>query len=108
LRGCGGGVAFRCDGRLKARPTSGFVLGRKDGREPAGAEIREQFDEGVEDAEQHQADPRPEHPHDHALIAPRRDRLAHVIQDDRQIGIGVKRDGVGQGGSCGMNDRDTM
>jgi hypothetical protein len=77
----------------------GLITRRKNGRQPAGTEIREQIDQRIEDAEQGETDPRPEHPHDHTLVAPRRDRLAHVVQDDSQIGIGVKRGGVGHGNS---------
>jgi hypothetical protein len=110
LRGRGGcgwrvrGVTLRCDGGLKAHPTSGFILRRKQRRQSAGAEIREQIDQRVEDAEQHQADACPEKARDQSLVTPRRDRLAHVVQDDSQVGIGVKRDGVGQGGSIKIND----
>jgi hypothetical protein len=85
-------------------PTSGFVLGREDGRQPAGPEIGEQIDQRVEDAEQGQTDPRPEHPHDHTLVTPRGDGLAQVVQDDSQVGIGVKRGGVGHDGSFRLND----
>ena len=72
-----------------------FVVRGQHGRQSAGAEIREQIDQRVEDAEQGETDPRPEDTHDHALVTPRGDGLAQVVQDDRQIGIGVKRGGVG-------------
>jgi hypothetical protein len=86
-----GGHSWRRSGPLVLR----LALGRKHGRQSAGAEIREQFDQRVEDAKQHQTDRRPEKSHDQSLVTPRRDRLAQVVQDDRQIGIGVKREGVG-------------
>jgi hypothetical protein len=99
VAGCGLARRRRRGGAGMVRAAFGrdlaLVVRREDGRQPAGAEIREEIDQGVEDAEQHQADTRPEHAHDHALVTPRRDRLAQVVQDDRQIGIGVKRGGVG-------------
>jgi hypothetical protein len=81
--------------RRSAGPQGGIVVRGQHGRQSAGAEIREQVDQRIEDAEQHQADTRPEEAHDHALVTPRRNVLAHVVQDDSQVGIGVKRDGVG-------------
>jgi hypothetical protein len=83
--------------------TSGFVLGGENGRQPAGAEIGEQLDQRVEDAQKHQTDTRPEEAHDHALVTPFGDTLAHVVQDDSQVGIGVKRGGVGHDGSFRWN-----
>jgi hypothetical protein len=91
LRGRGGTRG----GRLRRRIGGRFVQRRKHGRQPAGAEIREQIDQRVEDAEQHQADARAEEAHDHALVTPRGDALAQVREDHCQVGIGVKRDGVG-------------
>jgi hypothetical protein len=102
-RGGIGGRTCRLGGsrgaRFACRRGLGLVLRREHGRQPAGAEIREQIDQRVEDAEQHQADARPEEARDQPLVTPRRNTLAHVVQDDSQVGIGVKRDGVGQGGS---------
>jgi hypothetical protein len=80
-----------------------FVRGEQ-GRQPASAEIREQADQRVENTQQGQTDSFLEQPHDQPLVTPRRDGLAHVVQDERQIGIGVKLGGVGHDSSIRMID----
>jgi hypothetical protein len=96
-------AARRCGGRIGGHGwrrscslVRSFVVGGQHGRQFAGAEISEEIDQRIEDAEQRQTDPQPEHPHDHTLVTPCGDGLAHLVEHERQIGIGVKRDGVGQ------------
>jgi hypothetical protein len=106
----GSGASRRRTGRIGGQrrrrggfPVPGFAsrrdrgpLGRrKNGRESAGTEPGEEIDQGVDDAEQRQTDLRRQQPYHPALVPDRLDALAHLVEDERQVGGGAEGGGVG-------------
>ncbi len=78
-----------------AHRTGGTLDRGKDGREFAGPEIREEPDQGVDDAQQGQPDSRQEHPVDPTLVPPRGDALAQLAEGALQAVVGGRRGLVG-------------